>query len=40
MKNSQHPRTKHDRGGELKSKGACTYLDNGSPADVRRRTKL
>lgn len=33
---SQQPRIKQDRGGGLKPKGACTNLDNGSPADTLR----
>ena len=32
--NSQHPRNKQDRGGELKPCVACDQMDNGSPADA------
>ena len=34
LDNSQHPRNKQDRGGELKPCVACDKMDNGSPADA------
>jgi len=37
MNNSQQPRIKQDRGGELKSKGSCSALNNGFPADMEKK---